>query len=291
MYRLRHSPRAEENADLAGPRSLTALGRIGSRISDAAWRIRDAIELYRLRNGPDAERQRYLLVSCESSGTTPVSHLLFLSGGHRFLIEGRQPWVWDVYMSVYQKRASIGDFPRLRLFDAIKVPGFATILEEFVAEFPKTEIVYLLRDPRDVIASTFRTWNITEREQLRNVPWVSQQWLGIRSADPIARLAERWVIYFERSQRVPGVHYVRYEDFCADKVGVIVDLAERIGLHVDRAELGRRCDAQASSFRKYSPAGVGSWRPYLDAHDLEIIDGICGEHMSRWRYDQDRTSS
>jgi hypothetical protein len=270
---------------------MTLLRSLGRRGAVLAWRVRDAVELYRLGDSAARERKRYLVVGCESSGTTPVSHLLFRGTVGRFLIEGEHPWVWDVYRSVYQKRASLRDFPRLRVFDAIKVPGFAVILEQFVAEFPNTEVVYLLRDPRDVIASAFRTWGIETREQLAGVPWVSEDWLGIRSDDPIARLAERWAIYLERSQRAPGVHYVRYEDFCADKVGFIRALAERLGLAVDEATLSERSEVQASGFREYAPAGPSSWRGYLDARDIEIVERICGEPMSRWAYSPASISS
>jgi hypothetical protein len=270
---------------------MRLLRSIGRRGADLAWRVRDAVDLYRLGDSAAREMKRYLLVGCESSGTTPLAHMLFRGSVDRFLIEGRHPWVWDVYRSVYQRRATIRDFPRLRLFDAIKVPGFAVILEEFVAEFPNTEVVYLVRDPRDVIASAFRTWGVETREQLADVSWVSEEWLGIRSEDPIARLAERWVIYLERSQRAPGVHYVRYEDFCADKVGFVLELAARLGLAVDEAALSARGNVQASGWREYAPAGPSSWRDYLDERDVETVERICGEQMSRWDYSPARISS
>ena len=77
----------------------------------------------------------------------------------------------------------------MQLYDSIKVPGFAAILPEFLEEFPNTSVIYVLRDPRDVVASAYRTWKVDTRDRLESIPWVRQTWLGIRDEDPVARLA------------------------------------------------------------------------------------------------------
>jgi hypothetical protein len=245
-----------------------------------------ALRLRRRQLWPCRDR-KYLVVGCESSGTTPISHLLLRDGKSRFLLEGINNWVWDLYMSVYQSHTSVRDYPRLQAYDRIKVPGFAAILPQFVEEFPNTAIVYCVRDPRDMVASAFRTWQVQTREQLSSVSWVAETWLGISESDPVARLAIRWRTYLERSQQVAGVHYVRYEDFCADRPGFIKSLAEQLHLEIDVEDVRHRCKHQASekSARNYQPKGPGTWRNgHLTEKDAAIIERICGPQMRQWGY-------
>lgn len=232
-------------------------------------------------------KRKYLLVGPESSGTTAISHLLLRNGQFRFFFEGDQPWVWDMYMDVYQGHRHVRDFPRLRLYDALKVPGFASILPQFIEEYPNTRVVCTIRDPRGVVASAYRTWKIRSREELANINWVKETWLGIQEQDPVARLAIRWRTYVERVQQVPGVEFARYEDFCQDKVGFIQRLAERLQLTVDERRLRESCDRQASDqdAREYQPQGArAEQEPLVTAEDVRIIEEICGDQMRQWGY-------
>jgi len=206
----------------------------------------------------------------------------------RFLAEGAETWVWQAYMSIYQGQTRLRDYPRLQIFDAIKVPGFAAILDKFVEEFPNTCIVYMVRDPRDVVVSAMKTWRVTDREGLKAIPWVAETWLGTTSSDPVVRLAVRWKTYLEVSLRVPGVVYVRYEDFCANKVVYTMSLATRLNLEVDKEWVRARCDEQACgrSVRSYRPEGPGGYRRgILSEDDVRRIEMLCGEYMTKWDYD------
>ena len=274
------------------PRTATAhpeplLQRCARRLRRMADDVTE-LRIRSRRNAWPCLARKYLVVGCESSGTTPISHLLFRTGPTRFLIEGDNAWVWKLYQSVYQGHSQVRDYPRLQLYDSLKVPGFATILPQFLEAFPNTSVIYVLRDPRDVVASAYRTWKVTTRAGLRSIPWVSQTWLDIPDEDPVARLAWRWRRYLECSQQVAGVTYVRYEDFCADKVGWIVQCAGQLGLSVDVREVRQRCEQQASTpdTRDYRPQGPAASRgcTLLNPEDRQRIEAICGAHMRRWAY-------
>ena len=264
--------------------------KVLNKCGDWCRRSVDAGKVYRIRRGKNSwpcSDKKYLLVGCESSGTSIISRLLFAGGNLRFLDEGIETWVWRAYMSIYQGESGVRDYPRLQLFDAVKVPGFAAILDKYVEEFPNTSIIYVVRDPRDVVVSAMKTWKASNRDELRKASWVEQTWLGIKSEDPIVRMASRWEMYLDISDKVPDVIYVRYEDFCADKVACVASLADRLELDVDVNAVRAQCDRQAThrSVRDYKPTGPGGYRSGILAEgDIRLIESVCGDHMRVWGY-------
>lgn len=232
--------------------------------------------------------RKLLLVGSESSGSTAISNLLFLSDTSlRFLEEGQNQWVWGAYQNIYQGKQKITDFPRLQLFDAIKVPGFATILPEFKKFFPNTKIGYIVRDPRDYVNSAIKTWKVDSVADLANVSWVKENWLEICETDPIKRLALRWRTYLRCAESVNNVIFIRYEDFCSDKAGTIRDLAEAMEISVDMDRIRGLQDHQLShsSVRNYKPSGPGGWRTgLLGPQEIKTIESTCRDEMFRWGY-------
>lgn len=270
------------------PRLGTKSHRIRRRV-DAEWReLSDRLRARIIASQdrwpcPDA---KYLLVGAESSGTTALADLLFEEvRSIRFLVEGgRQAWVWDAYQRVYAGQATIRDFPRLQLFDAIKVPGFAMIIEQFKAEFPATTVVYVVRDPRDFVSSAIRTWASRGVSDLSEIPWVAEDWLGLPSEDPLERLCLRWCSYLRTAEKADDVIFIRYEDFCDDKVETIRVLAGRLGLPFNEQRVMDRKDLQISRARKYAPRGPGSWNGELSPEQVRRIEHHCADEMERWGY-------
>ena len=235
-----------------------------------------------------SQDKKYLLVGAESSGTTAISDLLFKEiDGLRYLEEGEQQWVWDAYRSIFQKKGMIQDYPRLQLFDAIKVPGFSVIINEFLEQFPNTTVVYLLRDPRDFASSAIKTWKIGRMEDFHKIPWTKVKWLGIESDDPVACLAQRWKLYLNAAKKIDDIVFVKYEDFCQDKVGVIEDLCDKLQLPFDKSRVMQLCDTQLShtSVRAYRPTGPGGWRhSILEEKHVRLIEEICKDEMTDLGY-------
>ncbi len=242
----------------------------------------------RLTRAWPCPKSQVLVVGCESSGTTVMAKLLFGSSEGRFLVEGHERWVWRAYMSVYQGSSSIEEYPKLQLFDHVKVPGFAAILTHYRRAFPAARVLYVVRDPRDVLASAIRTFKLQTRDQLAEVSWVKQDWLRIAATDPVERLATRWVRYLEESQKISDVTYVRYEDFCDDKLDTTRRLCQALSLPFDHGTAMTIADRQAShhSVRAYTPTGPGHWRdcPHILDGDEERIRAICGDQLARWGY-------
>lgn len=236
--------------------------------------------------------RKYLVVGCESSGTTPIALLLLGKGVLRYRNEDAR--LWQIYISVYQGRARVRDYPILQLYDAMKIPGFAAILPEYREMLPNSQIVYVVRDPRDVVNSAFNTWKAKTVEQLSKIDWCAQTWLGITSEDPIVRLALRWRIYLRKSMQTSGVIYVRYEDFCKDKVGFIRSLSKQVGVECNEGFVDRYCNQQAShpASRAYAPTGPGGWkRGPLATDDILKIEDICSEEMRLFGYGEASTEA
>jgi hypothetical protein len=234
--------------------------------------------------------KKYLLVGSESSGTTAIANLLFVDvPSVRFFEEGHNQWIWDAYQKIYLRRQSIYDYPRLQLFDAIKVPGFATIIDEFRKGFPNSRIIYVVRDPRDFINSAIKTWKVKSVEELSDISWCKENWLGISSKDPIERLSIRWKIYINSAMAKDNILFIRYEDFFADKVNTIKHLALRLGLPFNKDRAEKLCGNQLChiSVRNYKPSGPGGWNTGILRHEhIEKIERICKDEMIYWKYDK-----
>jgi hypothetical protein len=266
------------------------LKRIMDRIERIGQEYADAINAYLVKmfNKWPCLDTKFLLVGSESSGTTAIANLLFLEiPSIRFLDEGDHQWVWEAYQSIFQKKRRIRDYPRLQLFDAIKVPGFASIIDEFRKGFPNSEVIYVVRDPRDFINSAIKTWKVKNVGELSTISWSKENWLNIPNKDPIERLSIRWKKYINLAMDQDDIIFVRYEDFCEDKVETIKNLSSQIGLPFNEDRTKRICDKQLchTSVRNYNPQGPGGWkRGILVNEHIKKIEKICEKEMIRWKY-------
>lgn len=270
---------------------LTSLPRrLGNRFNLVCQEISDVAKLIPVKvfNRWPCPDPKLLLVGSESSGSTAIANLLFLGVPTlRFLEEGQNQWVWVAYQDIHRGRRQISDYPRLQLFDAIKVPGFAMILRQFKEAFPNSRTVYIVRDPRDFVNSAIKTWKVGSVADLAQVSWSREDWLGIRDTDPVVRLAKRWRAYLRNAMSIPDVVFVRYEDFCADKSGTIEKLAATMEIPFDRERVDSLKNRQLShsSVRDYKPTGSGGWRVgILEPQHIEKIEMTCREEMSLWNY-------
>lgn len=185
------------------------------------------------------------------------------------------------------KKKTIRNYPKLKLFDAIKVPGFAVITSQFREFFPNTEIIYSVRDPRDFINSAINTWKLRNVQGLSTISWCKENWLKIPEKNPIDRLSIRWKKYLNSAMACDEIIFVRYEDFCNNKVGVIKNLASKVGLPFNETRVRELCDTQLShaSVRNYFPKGDGAWKHgKLKQSHIAQIEKICRNEMIKWKY-------
>ena len=96
------------------------VSRLSNRLGEEYERFSEKMAILSLRfkaSDWPSQQQQILLVGCESSGTTAISKLMLRDGTGRFLYEGGNHWVWDACNSVYQRRTTLRDYPRLQIYD------------------------------------------------------------------------------------------------------------------------------------------------------------------------------
>jgi hypothetical protein len=143
--------------------------------------------------------------------------------------------------------------------------------------FPDAQLVHIIRDPRDCVAS------------LKHMPWWKQgsyhsvlAWM--RSIDLTARAARRW-----------PVAQVQYERLVADPEGELRALCAVLGEEYDPAMA--KPERLASSIvpdRRWhrrtrrgpaTTAHIGRWRGALEPWELQLCETVLGERMETLGYE------
>lgn len=154
--------------------------------------------------------------------------------------------------------------------------------------FPDCRIVHVVRDPRAVLASQKR------RYQLRklggsNVPVreVVRLWLNYHPITMVRlwRSATREALKLEGH---PRVTIVRYEDLVQDGEATVRALCERVGLPFERAMLDvphwGSSTVRHSSAAGPSAAALEKWREILDGKEVAYCDAATVEERRRFGY-------
>jgi len=142
--------------------------------------------------------------------------------------------------------------------------------------YPHATFIFLIRDPRDVIAS------LTLRKRFGH----RRDWAG---------WAQGYMDLYRAFERVEGhdqILVVRYEDLLADTFGELTRILEWSGLPVDddvlkaTVERNDAATVRASSRPRgnLDAARAGGWRDELPAEQVAEIDAMCAPLIDRWGY-------
>ena len=151
----------------------------------------------------------------------------------------------------------------------------------FLTRFdPRLHVIYMLRDPREVIVSVHGTD-------------LDRYWSNLGAWRASVRIAER---YFDH----PRVHVVRYNDLLRDPDAVQRNLAaamaflkitrpfSRFHEHAELAEPQWR--AAMGSIRSLSPETLGSWRNHLPRLKAQLaLHGDISDDLIRLGFEKDRS--
>jgi len=147
-----------------------------------------------------------------------------------------------------------------------KTPEYSLDLPVIAELFPEAQYVHMVRDPRDVTASVFKTGFGPKTAYEAGTDW----------RDTVMRIRR-----FQAGLPRQRFHEVRYEDLLADPVSTLGAVAAFLGI-ANAAEL---VDARAAVLRRQIRAdNRAKWRHELSAREVECIDALAGEALTVFGY-------
>jgi hypothetical protein len=160
-----------------------------------------------------------------------------------------------------------------------KNPSLCPKVGSIMERFPDAKIIYLVRNPLDMIPSYTSMMDFTWR--VIGIPDCSN---GLH--DYVLDMAEHWYHYpLQRLAQAPKTSYVvvRYDDLVADPEQTVADIYRQFGLKMtsEYAEILRQEALKAESFKSQH-------RYSLDEEDLtrrQIVER-CGDIIQRFGFDQ-----
>jgi Sulfotransferase family len=177
-------------------------------------------------------------------------------------------------------------------YAVIKEPHGSHAAELLMSLLPRSRMIFLLRDGRDVIDSFLDaaepgSWLMGNLEGFR----------GMGREELIRTEAYRWLWRTEAVQRAFEAHpdqlkmFVRYEELRDDPAPILARLADWLGLQPEpMLELARDTSVdqmpkqERGRGRFIREASPGLWRTNLSAEEQAIVHDILGEKLSELGY-------
>jgi Sulfotransferase family len=172
----------------------------------------------------------------------------------------------------------------------IKEPNGSIGSPLLMEALPESRMIFLIRDPRDVVASSMDarsegSWLSERREDQRRTSKPD------RNPNAYARMrANSYVQQIEKTREAYGAHdgrkvMVRYEDLRADTSSTMKRVYSGLGIPVDEAELARSVEKHSwenipqeekGEGKFHRKARPGAWREDLSPEQVEIVEGVAG---------------
>ena len=243
-----------------------------------------------------------LVLGNQKSGTSAIAALLAGATGQSVTLDLKREVWHPSFQRIPSGELSFEGFLARNRWafsrEVVKEPNLTLFVPELLERFPDSAILHVVRDPRDNLRSLLERLQIAgdhaalppdalalERNPVSTPGWqlvFDDTWRGGPGGHYIEVLARRWQLcaeaYLDRRDRM---ELCRYEDFRADKLGVIHRLAERFGLPVV-ADVSDRLDY------RFQPPGDSTrrWESFFGAENLERIERICAPGMEALGYEK-----
>jgi hypothetical protein len=220
---------------------------------------------------------------------------------HYFRVGGRKPGRQYILGEPY-KETWLGPMRDLVLggatarFPEVSGGGYLVIKEPngsigsplLMEALPESRMIFLIRDPRDVVASSMDarsegSWLQERREAQRRTSKPD------RNPNVYVRMrANSYVQQIEKTGQAYRAHggrkvMVRYEDLRADTLGTMKRIYSALDMPVEEAELARSVEKNSwenipeeekGEGKKRRKAKPGGWREDLTARQVEIVEDI-----------------
>ena len=163
-----------------------------------------------------------------------------------------------------------------------KTPDHYKYLDQILDWYPQAQIIWMLRDPRAVIASTLQRWPKTP------VDVRTKQW-----SDSIVLFQQKW-------SEDPRVKLIKYEDLVTDAESQMKELCDFIGEEFYLDMIQERTQNVRQVFlpedetnqkgrerlanRSITAVGLDKWRSNLSTEQISLIEDLARETMKQWGY-------
>jgi LPS sulfotransferase NodH len=172
----------------------------------------------------------------------------------------------------------------------IKEPNGSIGSPLLMEALPESRMIFLIRDPRDVVASSMDarsegSWLSERREVQRGTSKQARNpnvYVRMRANSYVQQIEKTWQAYRAHGGRKV---LVRYEDLRADTLQTMKRIYSELEMPVEEAELERSVEkhswekipeeekGEGKFHRKAKPGG---WREDLTARQAEIVEGVAG---------------
>jgi hypothetical protein len=170
----------------------------------------------------------------------------------------------------------------------IKEPNGSIGAPLLMEALPESRMIFLIRDPRDVVASSMDarsegSWLSERREAQRRTSKPDRNpnvYVRMRANSYVQQIEKTWQAYRAHGGRKV---MVRYEDLRADTLKTIKRIYSALEIPVEEAELARSVEKNSwenipeeekGEGRKRRKAKPGGWREDLTARQVEIVEDI-----------------
>ncbi|MEB3283555.1 MAG: sulfotransferase [Lyngbya sp.] len=257
--------------------------------------IRDDIERELKTQRAEINPRPILILGNQKAGTSVIAALLGKLTNLSTTIDLYKEIYHPLHHQVVQGKLSFEEFVRLNKLDfsreIIKEPNLTLLYENLLEYFPQSQLVFVVRDPRDNLRSILNRLKLPGNlPQLDAKHWesmsptwrliVDSHWLNLPGDNYIEMMAYRWnymsSLFEKYSERTI---LIRYEDFLQDKSQAITDLAQRLGLNSVN-NISDEVDVQYQSRGNRSV----KWQDFFGEKNLHKIDKICFEHLKKLNY-------
>ncbi len=201
----------------------------------------------------------------------------------RVLREARPRDSFGIHAAVYEQYREGEGKARWGCKSTFMIAEVPAILERF----PMTKLVWLVRDPRDVAASSRLSVFSTFHPYHTALLWREQQSVGLRWRNSLPRHTLH-LLHYEKLVTSPEEELHRLCAFLEE------DFDPKMQQHQQSQE-ARRSASLAESWGKTSePIGkdrVGSWRGALTHEEAGLVEGVCGDLMETLGYPRETPPS
>jgi len=235
-----------------------------------------------------------IVIGNQKSGTTVIAALLAKYGDLSATLDINSMTA-DEQIKLHKKEMNFKKFVYRHRSDfrsdIIKEPALTFLYETIRNTYPKSQIIFILRDPRDNIRSILNRLDLPgDMDAINNYSkfsnlWqqiLNSDWLGFESKNYVESLSKRWNLatktYLDNKN---DMVFAKYENFISNKEYFINKLAEKVGIE-KKQEIIKEVDVQ------YQHKGQRNvkWDNFF-GKNLYIINEVCKEYIIKFYYKLD----